>query len=393
MVAELRIAQLANFVGPTSGGMKVAINELGRGYLGHGARRMLIIPGPRDQVTESDDGIVAEIRAPKVSSAYRMIVEPRRAFELLAKFAPTSVECSDKWTLSSVGGWAARRGVGSVLFSHERLDDMASNWLRSRRFAKPVVKGMNRRLARDFDRVVVTSDYSSGEWTGSDAELRKVPLGVDLETFRPDQPAGAESSFLGSSPLEGVGDGEPERDRPLQLCYAGRMSHEKHPQLAVAAACELHRRGADFELHMYGTGPDLEKLRQQAGNAPIFFDGFLPGRAEVARVLAGSDISLSVSPTETFGLAVLEALACGTPVVTSDRGGARELITSRCGEWGTPDAPGIADAIERLASRLDAGVRLAARSHACEYDWTRPVSRMMEIHERATWTTKGRRTR
>ena len=92
-----------------------------------------------------------------------------------------------------------------------------------------------------------------------------------------------------------------------------------------------------------------------------------------------------------FGLAVLEALACGTPVVTADRGGASELITSRCGEWGSPDSSGIADAIERLAGRLSAQVRIAARSHACEFDWSRPISRMMDIHEQAA--EKGRRAR
>ena len=373
-MARLRIAQLANFVSETSGGMKIAIDELGRGDLASGADRMLIIPGPRDCITDTEMGTIVQVRAPKVSSTYRMIAEPHRVFDMLGRFSPTSVECSDKWTLSGVGRWAARRGVGSVLFSHERLDDMASGWMRSGTIAKPAVRlMMNRRLARSFDIIVVTSDYSAGEWSGLDVDLRQVPLGVDLAIFNPDKgaPSGGE--------------------RALQLCYAGRMSHEKHPQLAVAAAAELHRRGVEFDLHMCGTGPDLKALQAQAGHAPVHFHGFVAGREEVARRLACSDISLSVSPTETFGLAVLEALACGTPVVTADRGGASELITSRCGEWGSPDSSGIADAIERLAGRLSAQVRIAARSHACEFDWSRPISRMMDIHEQAA--EKGRRAR
>ncbi len=44
------------------------------------------------------------------------------SLQVLERFKPTSVECSDKWTLSPVGRWARRRGIGSVLFSHERLD-------------------------------------------------------------------------------------------------------------------------------------------------------------------------------------------------------------------------------------------------------------------------------
>lgn len=373
-MAQLRIAQLANFVGPTSGGMKVAIEQLGRGYVAAGAERILVIPGPRDHVTETETGLIVEVRAPKVSSTYRMIARPWRALDVLERFKPTSVECSDKWTLSPVGNWARRRRIGSVLFSHERLDDMVAGWLRSAIGVEAAVGALNRRLAKNFDLVVVTSDYSSGEFAQTGADLRKVPLGVDLVTFNPEQ---------GHPPAAGR--------RPVRLCYVGRMSHEKHPQLAVASAVELHQRGFDFELHMYGTGPDLNALRHQAGDAPVRFHGFVADRDEVARCFATSDISLSVCPTETFGLAVLEALACGTPVVTANRGGARELVTAGCGEWGSADAAGIADAVERLAGRLTPELRISARQHAAEYDWSAAVARMMEIHCELAANSEGAR--
>lgn len=361
-MAQLRIAQLANFVGPTSGGMKVAIEHLGCGYVDEGVERMLVIPGARDRVRETDAGVVVELRAPKVSSTYRMIAQPWRALRVLEEFGPTSVECSDKWTLSGVGRWARKRGIGSVLLSHERLDDMLGDWLRQPRGVEPLVRTMNRRLARSFDIVAVTSDYSAGEFVHTDAQLRKVPLGVDLAMFNPDK-------------------GQPDPDQPLvQLCYMGRMSHEKHPQLAVAAAVELHRRGVGFVLNMYGTGPDLPALRRQAGEAPVVFHGFVAGRDEVARRLATSDISLSVCPTETFGLSVLEALASGTPVVTADRSGARELVDESCGEWGSADASSIADAIQRLIARRSPGLRTAARARSECYDWDASVSRMLQIH-------------
>lgn len=360
-MAKLRIAQLANFVGPTSGGMKVAIEHLGRGYVEAGAERILVIPGAHDDVEHTDGGLVVQVRSPKVSSTYRMIMQPWRALRVLEKFRPTSVECSDKWTLSHVGRWARRRGIGSVLFSHERLDDMAADWLRAGIGVEAAIGALNRRLAKNFDVVVVTSDYSSGEFANTGAVLRKVPLGVDLATFHPDADA-------------------PVSAPQVQLCYVGRMSHEKHPQLAVAAAVELHQRGVDFVLNMYGTGPDLEAMRAQAGDAPVVFHGFIAGREEVAKRYARSDISLSVCPTETFGLAVLEALACGTPVVTANRGGARELVDQSCGEWGSADAYGIADAVERMIARRGAEIRAAARRRAELFSWDRSVSRMMEIH-------------
>ena len=53
---RLRIAQLANFVGPESGGMKIALEALGQGYVDAGHERILIIPGERDEIVETEEG-------------------------------------------------------------------------------------------------------------------------------------------------------------------------------------------------------------------------------------------------------------------------------------------------------------------------------------------------
>src|SRR3546814_7748111 len=63
-------------------------------------------------------------RAPRVGGGYRLIVEPWRVVAALEQFDPTSIEVSDKSTLLPVTRWARRNDVGSVLFSHERLDLM-----------------------------------------------------------------------------------------------------------------------------------------------------------------------------------------------------------------------------------------------------------------------------
>lgn len=358
----LRIAQLANFVGPVSGGMRVAIDQLGKGYVEAGHERILVIPGEHDTTTETENGLVVQVRAPRISRDYRMIAAPWRALKVLERFNPTSIEVSDKWTLSPAARWARKRGVGSVLFSHERLDDMLAGWVRAQFGVETAVGALNRRLVKEFDAVVVTSDYAREEFADLGANLWKVPLGVDLETFHPSK-------------------GSPADDGRVKLCYVGRMSHEKNPELALAAALELHRRGLPVQMNMYGVGPDLEKMRLQAGDAPVIFHGFVKGREEVARRFATSDVSLSVCPSETFGLAVLEALACGTPVVTSNRGGAHELVDATSGEYGPPDAHGIADAIERLIARMGPDLRVAARQRAEQYTWQTSVDKMLRLHD------------
>jgi alpha-1,6-mannosyltransferase len=364
----VRIAQLANFVGPTSGGMRRAIDQLGKRYVTAGHERLLIIPGPEDRVTESDAGTVAQVRGVRVTGGYRIIVDTRAVRAALERFSPTSVEVSDKWTLAGVGRWAKNHGVGSVLFSHERLDDMASDFLRLR--VDGLVHLRNRSLARLYDRVVVTTSYSAGEWAGSGARLVTVPLGVDLETFHP--------------PAE-----PPVPDGVVRLIHAGRMSREKYPQLAIAAAAELHRRGVPVELTIAGTGPHVEWLRQQAEDAPVRFLGYVDGREELARLYGTADMSLSVAPTETFGLAVLEALACGTAVVTADVGGARELVDETCADWGAPRASDVADAVQRLRTRLvddPPGLRKAARTRAELYSWDTSAARMLAVHREVSAT-------
>lgn len=373
----MRIAQLANFVGPVSGGMRVAIDHLGSGYVAAGHERILVIPGDKDSTEETESGLVVRVRAPKISRDYRMIATPWRALDVLEKFNPTSIEVSDKWTLSPAARWARKHGVGSVLFSHERLDDMLAMWLRRQFGVETVVGALNRRLAKDFDAVVVTSQYAAGEFANTGATLRLVPLGVDLKTFNPEV-----------GPQHAAGP-----DDVTQICYVGRMSHEKSPQLGVATAVELYRRGVPIQLNMYGTGPDVEAMREQAGSAPVVFHGFVSGRDEVAKRFAANDISFSICPAETFGLAVLEALACGTPVVTSDRGGAHELVDASSGEFGTPDPVSLADATQRLIARLSPELRHAARARAEQYTWQASVDKMLAVHEEVAAMGRGVRRR
>jgi len=360
----MRIAQLANFVGPTSGGLRRAVDQLGRGYVRAGHDRLLIIPGPSDSVTTSPEvGTIVTISSPALSSGYRLVLNTRKVRKVLDRFKPTSVEVSDKWTMSTAGLWARKRGVGSVLFSHERLDDQASMFLELE-VAKPI-RALNKWLAKHYDRVVVTTRYSAGEWINTRANLVVVPLGVDLDEFTP-------------TPRE------PRTSPTLRLIYSGRLSREKSPHLGVATAVELDRRGVDVQLNVYGTGPIIEELRTLAGDAPVFFHGYLDSRSALAQAYRSADIDLSVCPAETFGLAVLESLACGTPAVTADRGGAKELVDSSCAQWASPDPVFLADAVLRMYERLKAdeeAIHRSARACAERYPWDTAIAAMLDIHE------------
>ena len=362
----MRIAQLANFVGPASGGMRTALRALGEGYVDSGCRRLLVVPGPEDSRTSTPLGDVVQLRAPRVGGGYRLIVEPWRVIEVLERWEPTSIELSDKLTLLPVARWARRNRVGSVLLSHERLGDMLALRTGLDATSKVSIGLLNRLLVRSVDTVVVTSCYAQQEFQAVadavDCPVVRVPLGVDLETFRPHR-----------------------RGRPdvLRIVHAGRLSREKSPHLAVATAVALHRRGIPLRMDVYGVGPHLDELVELAAGAPVRFRGFVDSPARLSRALADADVSLSVCPSETFGLAVLEALASGTPVVTADRGGARELVDEDSGAWAAPEPDALADAVMQVVSRPEDRRRVAARERAERYPWSETVASMLSVHSSA----------
>lgn len=372
----MRIAQLANFVGPASGGMRTALRALGEGYVAAGCRRLLVVPGPEDSRTTTPLGDVVQLRAPRVGGGYRLIVEPWRVTEVLEQWEPTSIELSDKLTLLPVARWARRTGVGSVLLSHERLGDMLALRTGLEATSKVSIGLLNRLLVRHVDTVVVTSEYARDEFQGlADAAgcpVVRVPLGVDLETFRP-HPRG---------PVE-----------ELRLVHAGRLSREKSPHLAVVTAVELHRRGVRLRLDVYGVGPHRDELVEVVGDAPVRFHGYVDSPAALSRSLADADVALSVCPGETFGLAVLEALASGTPVVTADRGGARELVDAVSGAWAEPAPAALADAVLAVAARPVAPRREAARRRAERYPWSATVASMLEVHSSVAMPASRSRAR
>ncbi|NYG58824.1 alpha-1,6-mannosyltransferase [Nocardioides daedukensis] len=377
----MRIAQLANFVGPASGGIKTAINALGAGYADAGVQRLLLVPGPVDARESTPHGDVVQFRAPRVGGGYRLIVEPWRVVAALEQFDPTSIEVSDKSTLLPVTRWARRNDVGSVLFSHERLDLMLGMRTGFEETAKVASAIHNRFLVRQFDAVVVTSRFAQREFGAAAASagtpLHRIPLGVDLDDFTPAPVGGPVGGPVSCSTLE---LGRDVHDGVLRLVHVGRLSREKSPHLAVATAAELHRRGVRLRLDVFGEGPHLAELRAIAGGAPVVFHGHIAGRRALAERLAAADISLSVCPGETFGLAVLEALACGTPVVTADVGGASELIDAESGEKGCADPSSLADAVLRLAARSVNRRRAAARARAEQFPWQHAVDRMLDLH-------------
>ena len=184
------------------------------------------------------------------------------------------------------------------------------------------------------------------------------PRGVDTDVFSPDRR---------SSALR-------ERwrvcERRPAILYAGRLSREKGLALLPALESLLYRARASYRLILAGDGPMSSEL--QAACPDAVFLGRLPHR-EMGAVMASADLFIFPSDTDTAGNVVLEAQACGVPVLVSDRGGPHEQIVD--GTTGFVCAAGnqlafASRAVELLQSReLRARMADAARHHARTRGW------------------------
>ena len=164
------------------------------------------------------------------------------------------------------------------------------------------------------------------------------------------------------------------------LVHCGRLSAEKKPQRSLTTLATLRASGLSVRLVVAGDGPLRASLERRAARAglPVTFAGFLPGRADLAALLASADVAIAPGPAETFGLAALEALACGTPVVASAESALPEVV----GEAGT-SVPGedLAAGVRAVLARPERARRAVARARAEQYDWATAVRGFLAVHE------------
>ena len=366
------MVRLANAIAPHSGGLRTALRELGAGYVRAGHDPVLIMPGLRARDEQTEQGRVITVPGPLVpgTGGYRVITARRSLRRLLEDLEPDRLEVSDRTTLRWTGVWAAAHGVRSMMVSHEGLAGLLQllgpPGLPSQRLADR----MNRASADAYDVVMCTTQWAAAEFRRlAVPNLVRVPLGVDLTTFSPDRYDVSLRSVL-------AGDGGP------LLVHCSRLSPEKRPDRPIAALAELRRRGVPATLVVIGDGPRRRSLEAKADGLPVRFLGHLSDRVLLARLLATADVAIAPGPVETFGLAALEALASGTPVVVSGESALPEVIGS-AGLAVDDDPAAYADAVERLLARDTSRRRQVARDQATRFDWQTAVDGFLNAHATA----------
>jgi glycosyltransferase involved in cell wall biosynthesis len=206
-------------------------------------------------------------------------------------------------------------------------------------------------------------------------DITITPFGIDPERFRPTpRPA----------------------DRPFTIGTArARLDPIYGPALLIEAFAHLRR--PDARLVLYGGG-DTVRLRTAAERLGVADRVELPGPVAHERMPAAlAALDLFVMPSlvpEAFGVAAVEAAACGLPVVASDVGGLPEVVLD--GETGrlvpAGDAAALAHALEELAGDEPLRQRLGANGRAFAlraYSWSENAERMERLYERLCYSRAG----
>lgn len=369
---SLRIVRLANFVAPSSGGLRTALRELGRGYRAAGHEPVLIVPGERAGVRDTDQGRVVTLPGPLLpgTGGYRVLTDRRRVARVLERLAPDRIEVSDRTTLRWTGAWARHRRIPAVMVSHETTHGVLRSWGMPQQAVLRAADALNSRTAHAYARIVCTTEWAEREFVRIGARnVVRAPLGVDLAGNHP-----------------GLRDprvrARHARVDEVLLALCSRLSVEKRPGMALDALEALRGRGVPAVLVVAGDGPLRARLelRARERRLPVTFLGHIADRAALGALQATADVCLAPGPCETFGLAALEALACGTPVVASASSALPEIVGG-AGAVATDSGEAFATAVQGLLARPEGPRRERARARAECFGWEGAVAAFLGAHE------------
>ena len=196
--------------------------------------------------------------------------------------------------------------------------------------------------------------------------------------------------FVGNNGIDPAVIADAPADCPAtDLLFVGRLLDHKGVDVLIDAVAELVRRGTRLSLTIVGKGPEGARLRERAADhnlmSQITFAGELASHAEVIGRMKSARLVVFPTRREGFGLVAVEAMACGTPVITTDHPDnfARLLITpGQDGYLCRPDGSDLADLIlKALRDReiLSAGA-VATASH---YTWQNAVADCLHVYRGA----------
>jgi alpha-1,6-mannosyltransferase len=407
---SIKTLHLTNCFHTESGGIATFYRELLKGAERLEREIRLVIPGSADGVeTHGRYGRVyyVEARCSRLSPGYRLLM-PRQYLppqaplrRILAIEKPDLVECCDKYTMVYMAallrrGWLLGGYRPTVVgLSCERMDENVAHYLS----ARPRAVSLSRLYMKHFyfpmfDHHIAVSPHVAGELyeaSRGHGVRRGVwvrPMGAECDLFQPARrnPAARRwlEAFTGSPEGAGI------------LLYVGRLAPEKNLGLllAIMERLEAENPGA-FHLLIAGEGSRRVAFEEECSRrvpGAVCFLGHVGNRETLANIYANSDLFIHPNPGEPFGIAPLEAMASGLPLLGPNRGGLTSYADSSNAWLMEADPESYVQAIHSIRSDPAAAGRLRnARATAERYDWSAVASQFFELYDELHALVRGER--
>lgn len=349
--------------GPNSGGIRRYVLAK-RAWLAPSSTWQHTLVSPGTEAHRHTQGVVCVdgLTLPG-SGGYRMPLAIEKNARLIERQMPDLIEIGDVFTLASSALRASSRlGIPLVGFCHSNVALLGARW------GGPALAALARRHARKIynacDLVLAPSQdmlHHLRSWGVQQVRLQR--LGVDTELFHPARRDRACWQRFGIAP-----------DAQVML-YAGRFAPEKNLGLLADV---VRRLGPPHVLVCVGDGPEPPPRGPGVIRLP-----FTQDLAELATFMASADVFVHAGREETFGLAALEAMACGCPVVVPGAGGLKELIDDQVGHCvATPGAASFAEAVEWVLAQDRSQLAHQTRMRAMEHSWRQVLPRLLNQYQR-----------
>ena len=356
----LHLVDTTLFYSPTSGGVRRYLNAKHAWLAAHTHwEHSIVVPGRRDRFERGGLCTLSGFTVPGTFN-YRLPLNVRRWKRVLERLEPTLIEAGDAfhpgWCAAAV---ARRRSIPVVGFYHSNVPQVIGRRVRA---IERSVRRYLRTLYERFD-VVLAPSRIMCEYLGELGVHHTLyqPLGVDAEVFHPQRRTLDLRARLHLSPGTRL------------LAYAGRFAGEKNLPVLLQAFAQL---GAPYHLLLIG-GHRRARPARNVTMVPYRRDSL-----ELAAWIASADALVHAGTKETFGLVVLEAMACGRPVVAARAGAFPELVDESVGALAEPDsATGMAASIAALYERDLTALGAAARARVLrQFTWDRTLRQQIDTY-------------
>jgi alpha-1,6-mannosyltransferase len=347
------------FYSPTSGGVKRYLTAKHAWLRANTSwKHTVVVPAREDHYEPGELCTLAGFAVPGTFN-YRLPLSPRRWTRLLEALRPSLIEAGDAFQPA----WAAwrvaeRRGIPIAAFYHSNIPQIVGKRFGGG-FVERTLCRYLRWLYERFDVVFAPSRFMCELLNGMGvAHTVYQPLGVDAEIFHPRRRSDGLRKRLGL----------PANTRVL--VYAGRFAGEKNLPVLLQAFARL---GSPYHLLMIG-GDRRARPTSNVTMMPYRSDSL-----ELARWLASADALVHAGTKETFGLVVLEAMACGRPVVAARASAIPEFVDESVGLLTEPcSATSMAEAIAALYERDIEAIGVMARERVLRrFTWQKSFQAQM----------------